>query len=172
MPRRAEVERALEDVVELRVLAAAVAEPDTRFALARLARRRLADLGPSVPKTRAANALGVTVAALDRWVSRGAVKTHRVSRGREEIDTLTVVDLAVEMERLRRTGRKRGLLAEALARRERALGSGRMGTRGFFPDQHAERRHELASTSAVERVAQAIRLSRTATRIAVAGARK
>jgi hypothetical protein len=63
------------------------------------------------------------------------------------------------------------LLAEALARRERALAGGGMGTRGFFADQQAERREELATVSAGERVAQAISLSRTATKIAVAGGR-
>lgn len=46
-----------------------------------------------------------------------------------------------------------------------------MGTRGFFADQQAERREERATVDAGARVAQAIRLSRAATRIAAAGAR-
>lgn len=167
----ADVDRALADAIELRLLAGNTPGPDERMAAAREARQWLIDIGPSVSKLHAAKALGLTVTALDRWVLCGAVKTHQRPGGQTEIDTLTVVDLAVEIERLRRSGRKRGLLAEALARRERALSSRRIGTRGFFPDQHAERRGDLASTTAGERVAEAIRLSRIATAIAVTGAR-
>jgi hypothetical protein len=171
MGRHIDIDRALADVVELRLVASKVSEPDARTQLARLTRRRITDIGPSIPKTRAAKALGVTVPALDRWIARGALKTRRSTSSREEIDTLTVVDLAVEVASLAESGRKRGLLAEALARRERALAGRGMGTRAFFPDQQAERREELATVSAGERVAQAISLSRAATKIAVAGAR-
>jgi hypothetical protein len=169
--RHIDIERALADAVELRLVASKVSEPDARTQLARLTRRRITDIGPSIPKTRAAKALGVTVPALDRWIARGALKTRRSTSSREEIDTLTVVDLAVEVASLAKSGRKRGLLAEALARRERTLAGRGMGTRSFFADQQAERREELATVSAGERVAQAISLSRAATKIAVAGAR-
>jgi hypothetical protein len=171
MGRHIDIDRALTDAVELRLVASKVSEPDARTQLARLTRRRIIDIGPSVPKTRAAKALGVTVPALDRWIARGALKTRRSTSSRDEIDTLTVVDLAVEVASLAESGRKRGLLAEALARRERARAGGGMGTRGFFADQQAERREELSTGSAGERVAQAISLSKTATKIAVAGAR-
>lgn len=171
MGRHIDIDRALADAVELRRVASKVSELDARTQLARLTRRRITDIGPSVPKTRAAKALGVTVPALDRWIARGALKTRRSTSSREEIDTLTVVDLAVEVASLAESGRKRGLLAEAIARRDRALAGGGMGTRGFFADQQAERREELATVSAGERVAQAISLSKTATKIAVAGAR-
>jgi hypothetical protein len=170
MGRHVDIDRALADAVDLRLVAATVSEPEARMRLARLTRRRIVDIGPSVPKTRAAKALGVTVPALDRWIARGALKTRRSPSSREEIDTLTVVDLAVEVASLAESGRKRGLLAEALASRERALARGRMGTPGFFPDQEAERREDLATASAGERVSQAISLSKTATKIAVAGA--
>lgn len=171
MGRHIDIERALADAVELRLIASKVSEPDTRAQLSRLTRRRIADIGPSVPKTRAAKALGVTVPALDHWIARGALKTRRSTSSREEIDTLSVVDLAVEVASLAESGRKRGLLAEALARRERALAGRGMGTREFFANQQAERREELATLSAGERVAQAISLSKAATKIAVAGAR-
>jgi hypothetical protein len=46
-----------------------------------------------------------------------------------------------------------------------------MGTRGFFPDQAGERRREYTLLTPGERVAQAIRLSRSATKIAAASAR-
>jgi hypothetical protein len=171
MSRSTDIDGALADAIDLRLLAAQVSEPDARLQLARLTRRRLADIGPSVPKTRAAKALGVTVPALDRWIARGAVKTRRRASSREEIDTLSVVDLAVEVASLAESGRRRGLLAEALARRERALAGRAMGTRGFLGDQRAERREELQAGSAAERVARTISLSRSATKIAVAGAR-
>jgi len=172
MGRQIDIDRALADAVELRLVASKVSEPDARTRLARMTRRRITDIGPSVPKMRAAKALGVTVPALDRWIARGALKTREsTTSSREEIDTLSVVDLAVDVASLAESGRKRGLLAEALARRERMLAGRGMGTRGFFADQQTERREELATVSAGERVAQAISLSKTATKIAVAGAR-
>lgn len=127
-----------------------------------------------MPKTRAAQILGVSLTALDRWIERGAIPTvRRPSSSRQEVATQVVIDLAVEIRALRETGRKRALLATALARldsaREQAH-SAAMGTRGFFPDQGEERRRELALLTPGERVAQAIRLSRSATRIAAATA--
>lgn len=47
-----------------------------------------------------------------------------------------------------------------------------MGTPGYYPDQAQERRIEFTRTTPGERVAEAIRLSRFATRIAVSGRRK
>jgi hypothetical protein len=46
-----------------------------------------------------------------------------------------------------------------------------MGTPGYFPDHAQERRVELARSTPGERVAEAIRLSRLATRLAVLGRR-
>jgi hypothetical protein len=48
----------------------------------------------------------------------------------------------------------------------------KMGQKGWFPDHTAERRGELARTTAGERVAEAIELSRTATRVAAAAAHR
>jgi hypothetical protein len=44
-----------------------------------------------------------------------------------------------------------------------------MGTPGYFPDHSAERRAEFAETTPAQRLAEAIRLSRVATRLAAAG---
>ena len=174
MGRGAIIERALRDAVELRALAHASPEPTVRSRLEQIARRRSEDIGPSVPKTRAAQALGVSVTALERWIERGAIPVHqRSSSSREELETKTVIELAVEIRALRETGRERALLATALARRDSADKSaqpGAMGTRRFFPDQSKERRQEFALLTPGERVAQAIRLSRSATRIAAAAA--
>jgi hypothetical protein len=48
----------------------------------------------------------------------------------------------------------------------------KMGKRGWFPDHTAERRAELARTTPGERVAEAIELSRIATRVAAAAHRQ
>ena len=47
----------------------------------------------------------------------------------------------------------------------------KMGEKAWFPDHTAERRAEFARTTPGERVAEAIELSRTATRLAVAARR-
>jgi hypothetical protein len=47
----------------------------------------------------------------------------------------------------------------------------RMGEPGFFPDRAAELRAEFRRTTPAERVADAIALSRLATRLAVIGSR-
>jgi hypothetical protein len=48
----------------------------------------------------------------------------------------------------------------------------KMGEKGWFPNHTAERRTELARTMPGERVAEAIELSRTATRVAAAAQRQ
>jgi hypothetical protein len=47
-----------------------------------------------------------------------------------------------------------------------------MGERGWFPDHTAERREEYRRTTPGERVAEAIELSRAATRLAESGYRR
>ncbi len=175
MGRGSFIERALADVVELRVLAHASPDASLQSQLGQIAQRRSEDIGASVPKTRAARALGVSLTALDKWIERGAIPVRRrSSSSRQEVETQAVVDLAVEIHALRETGRKRALLATALARLDLAdetVRAGAMGTRGFFPDQAEERRREFTLLTPGERVAQAIKLSRSATRIAAAAAR-
>jgi hypothetical protein len=48
----------------------------------------------------------------------------------------------------------------------------KQGEKGWYPDHTAERRAELARTTPGQRVAEAIALSRTATRIAAAAQRQ
>jgi phage terminase Nu1 subunit (DNA packaging protein) len=174
MGRGSVIERALSDAVELRALARASPDASLRSRLGQIARRRCEDIGPSVPKLRAAQVLGVSLTALDKWIERGAIPVRRrSSSSRQEVDTDAVIDLAVEIRALRATGRTRALLATALARLNPAderNPAAAMGTRGFFPDQAEERRREFALLTPGERVAQAITLSRSATRIAAAAA--
>jgi hypothetical protein len=169
MGRSADVERALLDVVELRSLARASPDRELRARLGQIADRRSEEIGPSVPKTRAAQVLGVSLTALDTWIGRGAIPVaRRASSSRLEVETKTLVDLAIEIRALQAAGHTRALLATALSHIAPAAV---MGTRAFFPDQAEERRKELVSLTPAERVEQAIRLSRSATRIAAAGAR-
>lgn len=174
MGRGSVIGRALSDAVELRALARASPDAALQTRLGQIARRRCEDIGPSVPKLRAAQVLGVSLTALDKWIARGAIPVmRRSSSSRQEVDTNTVIDLAVEIRALQATGRTRGLLATALARLNPAdenAPAAAMGTRGFFPDQTEERRREFALLTPGERVAQAITLSRSATRIAAAAA--
>lgn len=169
------IERALSDVVELHALAETSPDASLRARLGQIARRRSEDIGPSIPKTRAARALGVSLTALDTWVARGAIPVRRrPSSSRQEVETQAVIDLAVEIRALRAAGRRRALLATALARidaGEPKVPAAAVGTRGFFPDQAEERRGEFVLLTPGERVAQAIGLSRSATRIAAAAAR-
>ncbi len=66
-------------------------------------------------------------------------------------------------------GRRSLRYRRAMAANERAP---KMGDKAWFPDHTAERRAEFARTTPGERVAEAIELSRTMTRLAVAGARR
>jgi hypothetical protein len=60
-------------------------------------------------------------------------------------------------------------LEEELARLDRTAGAApKMGQPGWFPDHDAERRDEYRRTTPGERVAEAISISRTATKIAAA----
>jgi hypothetical protein len=74
---------------------------------------------PHYSKADAASLLAVTPATLDKWVASGLVPTVTVpDYKRQRIPARALVDLATEVTELRRLGRKRGLLAEALSRLE------------------------------------------------------
>lgn len=74
---------------------------------------------PHYSKAAAASLLAVTPATLDKWVASGLVPTVTVpDYKRQRIPARALVDLASEVSELRRMGRKRGLLAEALSRLE------------------------------------------------------
>jgi excisionase family DNA binding protein len=81
-----------------------------------------AALGPTVPKTAAASALGVTRAALERWIERGNIPVATApgsTRRRLEADAL--IELLDRVETRRDRGR-RGRLLEASIRPPRAAG--------------------------------------------------
>jgi excisionase family DNA binding protein len=165
------IQRALRDVVELRCAAREAANARQLDRIERIAQRRREDLDETVPKTRAAEALGVSVTTLDKWVARGKLPAARHGgSGRVEVPTEAVLELAEEVQQLREAGRRRGLLAEALRLVDQRRRGPAIGMPGYFPDPLRDRRRDFEQLSAAERVVQAIHLSRTATRIAAAAA--
>src|SRR4051794_33057107 len=102
MGRTATTERALHDVLDLREAAARTSDGEVRLRLAAVVRRRLDDVGPTVPKTAAAALLGVSVPALDRWIRRGQIPVgRRAPSTREEVETRALVELTLEARALR-----------------------------------------------------------------------
>jgi hypothetical protein len=179
MGRARRIEGALQDVLDLR-LAAHGAADERRQRLEAVARRRRQELGQSVPKGKAAAVLGVSVTTLDKWIERGALPVvRRAGSARVEVEADALLELAVEVQRLRDAGRRRGLLAHALRRLGWSVPLRRadpaktpepaaMGMPGYFPDPLRGWRADFEGSTAADRVAQAISLSRTATRIAAA----
>lgn len=117
MGRAASIERTIDWAVSLRRIAGAVSDPLERQRLNRVTRGLQREIGISVPKTRAAVALGVSVNALERWIAADRLPTvRRPGSSREEIDADALLDLAVEVGRLREEGVERGVLAAAFER--------------------------------------------------------
>jgi hypothetical protein len=117
MPPGALLERALRRAVVIRRVLPAVADPAAQRRLELLLHDVLREIGFTVPKTRAASLLGVSVNALDRWIAAGRLPTvRRPSSSRVQIDADALLDLAVEVDRLREEGVQRGVLAAAFER--------------------------------------------------------
>jgi len=75
---------------------------------------------PHFSRTEAAELLGVSTTTLDNWISKGLLPLRKVpDYKRERVPTEPLLALATEVKELRRMGKHRGLLAEALARLER-----------------------------------------------------
>lgn len=71
-------------------------------------------VGLGVPKAVAARVLGFSVNTLDKWIARGRVKTVEGKNGRQLVALEPLVDLAAQVEELRETGKKDGVLAAAI----------------------------------------------------------
>lgn len=106
----------LEPVVRLRLAIEQTRDPQLRNDLREIEVSLRKQLGPAVPKRAAAGLLGVSVTALDRWIDRGylpAVASPRASK-RLAVETTPLLELATRARRLRRAGRSRAVLAQAI----------------------------------------------------------
>ena len=125
------------------------------------------ELGGSVPKSVAADLLGVSLTALDRWVEARRVPAVQRRGGREEIAAEALVDLAAAAAPLRNAGIHRGLLSQAL----RTLAAQGLPRPRLRPNESAEELWASYRTTApVERLREAAELSLAATTLAAYGA--
>jgi hypothetical protein len=70
-------------------------------------------------KTEAAHLLDVSSTTLEKWIARGLIPVIQVPRyKRDRVPARALLVLAGEIKQLRRQGRHRGLLVEALSRLE------------------------------------------------------
>jgi hypothetical protein len=84
-------------------------------------RRELeAQLGPTLTRSRAAQLLGVSQTALERWVAAGQIPIVVTPAGRREVPRQFVIELREAIAELVARGRTRHPLAAALAARREA----------------------------------------------------
>lgn len=74
-------------------------------------------LGPTLSRSRAAQILGVSQTALDRWVAVGRIPVVLAPHGRREVPRQFVIELREAIDELLTKGRHRHVLAAALADR-------------------------------------------------------
>jgi excisionase family DNA binding protein len=101
------------------------ADPDDRDALSAAVRDAAEELQAGLAdrstysKTEAAHLLDVSSTTLERWIDRGLIPVVQVPRyKRDRVPARALLVLAGEIRQLRRRGRHRGLLIEALSRLE------------------------------------------------------
>jgi hypothetical protein len=135
-------------------------------ALLRLTRAELrlrTELGDSVPKSVAADLLGVSTTALERWIDRERIPVVHRPGGREEVAAGALLDLAEEVTQLREEGASRGLIAEALRRLEQRG----LPRRRLRPNEPArELRAAYLSTTPSQRLRETAELSLAVTTLA------
>ncbi len=113
---KAETAKLLRAVVDLRLAIREMGEPKVRGTVRQVERSLTALLGPSIPKKQAAGLLGVSVVALDVWIARGRLPgVDTPGTTRLGVETRSLLDLAEQVELLRRQGVKREQLAQAFA---------------------------------------------------------
>lgn len=167
----------LEPIVTFRLAIQQTRDPALRADLRASEVALRSALGPRVPKRVAARLLGTSVTALERWVDRGYLPVVASSRGakRLAIESASLLDLATRVRLLRRAGRSRGVLAEAI----RELGWRDRGRRLVYSLTVAslprpnvsvdELQRQFAETTPTERVLQLAALNRSASVLAARG---
>ena len=99
-------------ILQLRTAIRDTRVPQTRATLREIETTLRKLLGPSVPKRVAAEGLGISVTALERWLARGRLPLVRKGGStRLEVEARPFLDLAERVAALRRQGRKRPLAA-------------------------------------------------------------
>ena len=143
-------------IVALRRVRAAVGLPSERRRLSQVIRQLRRQLGVGVPKRQAAEVLGVSVQALDRWISAGKIPVvRRPGSSRELVEAEALLALATEVVPLRERGVPRALAKGISSLAER----GRLPRR-LRPNQSAqELRYEFLHSTPVGRMRQAVELS-------------
>lgn len=160
----------LEPIVRMRLLLQQTRDPLVREELRTMEVQLRKQLGPAVPKQAAAQLLGVSVTALDRWIDRGCIPVVASARGghRLAVETEPLLELAAQVWRLRRAGYKRGVLSAAV----RKLGWRERGQRLILWSDVAclprpnvsldELQLQYQESTPAERVLQAAALNRSA----------
>jgi hypothetical protein len=152
--------------VRLRLAIQQTRDPSLRDELRQVEVGLRRHLPTGIQKGVAAHLLGVSVTALDRWIRRLPAVAHP-SSSRLAVETGPLLDLAVQVETLKRSGVKRGLLARAFTQ----LGWPERGKRLVYradvaclprPNQsYDELRHEFEETTPEERLLQLNALHRS-----------
>jgi hypothetical protein len=170
MGRAERAERAVEAVTDIRLAAAAVRDPQAKRRLRRAERLVLADVGPSVPKRRAAALLGISVPALDRWIRAGRLPAVRRPGGREEVEVRALLDVIEELRMVRDgASDEHRPVAKAFAR----LGARGLPRRRLRPNVPAdELRLSYLHSTPLERLRETAELSLAVTTLTGYGARR
>lgn len=168
MNRNAEIDRVLPVLIDLRLALRASNDAAVRSRLQRIDRDLRRSLGAAIPKRRAARALGISVAALDKAIARGQIPVLSSSSTRQGVATTPLLRLAVEAKAIRETGQARAVLVDALRRVAGERSAATLPRANVTP---SELRQSFRETDAVGRVLQASELSFAATVVAAAGRR-
>ena len=168
----------LEPIVSLRLAIQQTHDPTLRTDLREAEIALRTAVGPRVPKRAAARLLGTSATALDRWVDRGCIPVVASPDGRVKrlaIESAPLLDLATRVRLLRRSGRSRGLLAQAV----RELGWKDRGRRLVLSFDLArlprpnvgldDLQRQFAETTPAERVLQMTALNRSVNALARGG---
>ena len=114
MPAVADTLSLVDNIVRLRrAERVRMAAPD----VAPVRRQLESQLGPALSRSRAAEILGVSQTALDRWVDAGQIPVVIAPSGRREVPRQVVLELRESLDRLRQRGITRHPLSAALAER-------------------------------------------------------
>ena len=88
-------------IVQLRHAIVKTRDRATRTELREVEVRLRRALGPTIPKTKAAVVLGISVTALDRWVGGGFLPVvERPGSSRHELESRPLLELAAQVHRL------------------------------------------------------------------------